>query len=101
MTNQIDFSFFSDAHSPYGKNKLSSTFENFTLLRNEKGKNLSKSVGRGVAVLFLEYTFVVRVRKGFTEIISLKNKILYCLRLLRSSRHLWNKNLTFWQMHRS
>lgn len=38
-------------------------FDKFTLFRHEKGRNLSKPVGLGVAVLFLEYTFVFRERK--------------------------------------
>lgn len=57
------FLFFSDKHYIYGKNKKGSTFDKFTLFRNEKGRNLSKPVGLGVAVLFLEYISVFRERK--------------------------------------
>ncbi|WP_444092610.1 hypothetical protein [Bacteroides sp.] len=32
-------------------------------LGDEKGRNLSKPVGLGVTILFLEYTFVFRERK--------------------------------------
>ncbi len=36
---------------------------NLLFFGTKKGRNLSKPVGLGVAVLFLEYTFVFRERK--------------------------------------
>lgn len=53
----------------------------------------------GVALFILGIYLCVQIKKGLVKIIPLKNKTLDWVLLLRSSRHLWNKSLTSWQMH--
>ncbi len=76
-----------------------SGFCKFTLFRDEKGRNLQKPLAARCCRFILGIYLCVQIKKGLIKIIPLKNKILDWLPLLRSSRHLWNKSLIFWQMH--
>ena len=76
-------------------------FVNLLFFGTKKEEIYKNRLRLGVAVLFLEYTFVFRERKDINynaNAIEI-NKILDWLLLLRNSRHLWNKSLIYWQMH--